>query len=340
MVGSLIFGFGFTFLPAPSIKSLFEHLEVIYISLENLITIVNKSLPVVAAIFAVNIFSGIGQGWFGLVTNFLSPFLLAIVLAGLMDFLIIAYVAEAKLMTVVSALSRALVISFLARNPAAGVPEVITCLCDRFGFKRSLVRFLAPLFPIFFNAGEVIFFTLLSVFVANVYDQTLTMWSLVQILSLSVVCTFVSTTLVGGGSVVMATFMLQAFNLPFDALLPAFFVLEIFLAGAKSALSLLFACAVISLVSHGLSRESSQLHESPDESIGSNRMTLSIDKKMLLLLYVLFGAFLAIVFVIGLGVGARSVQTPQKPAISSTLVDPTFNLVSRTPDLAGRAIVL
>lgn len=317
MVASVIFGFGFTFLPSAAIKSLFEHLEVVYIALENLISIVNKSLPVVAGIFAVNIFSSIGQGWFGLVTGFLLPFMVAIVLAGLLDFLIIAYVAEFKLLTVMSALARSLVISFLARNPAAGVPEVIECLCDGFGFKRSLVRFLAPLFPIFFNAGEVIFFTLLSVFVANVYDLTLTWWSLLQILSLSVVCTFVSTTLVGGGAVVMATFMLQAFKLPFDALLPAFFVLEIFLAGAKSALSLMFACAVISLVSLGLSRDARQLDEAPQESTGNNRLLLTIDKKMLLLVYGLFALFLATVFVIGLGVGARSVQVPPKHATHS-----------------------
>jgi Na+/H+-dicarboxylate symporter len=316
MVGSLIFGMGFSLLPTIQIKSIFENLEVIYIALENLILIVNRCLPFVAFVFAANIMSSIEQGWLGLVASFLVPFLVAVIIAGFVNFSIIAWVAEVKLSTVFTSLGRALTISFLARNPAAGVPDVIFCLCDRFGFKRSMVRFFAPLFPIFFNAGEVIFFTMLSLFVANVYDQNLSFFSMIYILALAVISSFVSASIVGAGSLVMATFMLKVFYLPFDALLPAFFVLEIFLAGAKSALSLLFASAVIAMVSRGLARESVALNE-VDESFGSTLLNFSIDKKILLWVYAMFMIFLITVFAIGVGVGGRSIKFDRNASLTN-----------------------
>jgi hypothetical protein len=179
-----------------------------------------------------------------------------------------------------------------------------------------MVRFFAPLFPIFFNAGEVIFFTMLSLFVANVYDQNLSFFSMIYILALAVISSFVSASIVGAGSLVMATFMLKVFYLPFDALLPAFFVLEIFLAGAKSALSLLFASAVIAMVSRGLARESVALNE-VDESFGSTLLNFSIDKKILLWVYAMFMIFLITVFAIGVGVGGRSIKFDRNASLTN-----------------------
>lgn len=315
MIGALIFGLGFSFLPSLSIKSLFDRLEVIYISLEYLISLVNKSLPFVAFIFAVNIVNGVGQGRWGLITHLIFPMLVSIMLAGSLSVSLVAWAAGVRFTDAINSLARPLFISFLAKNPAAGVPEVIYSLSDTFGFKRSMVRFLAPLFPIFFNAGEMIFFTMLSIFVANLYGQVLSYWALLQILTIAVISTFLSASLIGMGSMVIATFMLQAFNLPFDALLPSFVALEIFLAGAKSALSLLFASTVIALVSKGLMRESQPMSDEVDEALGPSILHFSIDKKILMLLYGLLLVFLSIIFAIGLGVGALSTKTLRKPEL-------------------------
>lgn len=324
MVGSLVFGFGFTLLPSSSINSLFEHLEVVYIALENLISMINKSLPFVAGIFAVNIFSILGKGGLELITSFFIPFFIAITLVGLLNLLIVAYVADATFKTVASSLARAVVISFLARSPAAGVPEVISCLSDRFGFKRSLVRFFAPLFPLFFNVGEVIFLTLAAAFAMNFYDQPLTLMVLAQVFLMSVICAFVSSVLTGGGSLLMATFLLQAFSLPLEALLPGLLILEIFLAGAKSAISLLFACAIISLVSHGLNREASALMDGSDNSQEPIALSLDVSKRTLVLLYFLLASFLATVFAIGLGVGARNAHLAERVSSFNEKAAPEF----------------
>jgi Na+/H+-dicarboxylate symporter len=204
-----------------------------------------------------------------------------------------------------SALQESLLISFLARNSAAGVPSVIHCLCDKFGFRRAMVKFLAPLFPFFFHAGEVIFLTLLALFVANLYQTPMSTLDHLQILMLSIFCSFISRAMAGSGTLIMAGYMNQFFKLPFDAVLPAFVIIEVVVAGFKSALSVLLSCAVISLVSKGLSREL-RTDETDTESIPKHStVAFSINRSALLMVVAMVLALLITVFSIGVGLGAR-----------------------------------
>jgi hypothetical protein len=118
-------------------------------------------------------------------------------------------------------------------------------------------------------------------------------------------CAFVSRALVGSGTLIMAGYMNQFFQLPFEAVLPAFVVIDVVVAGFKSVLSVLLSCAVIAVVSKGLSRE--MWNEEPDvESLPKHSpVFLSIGRNTLILLLAMVLAFLITVFAIGFGLGLQ-----------------------------------
>jgi Na+/H+-dicarboxylate symporter len=164
---------------------------------------------------------------------------------------------------------------------------------------------MAPLFPFFFHAGEVIFLTLLAMFVANLYHSPLSTLDHLQILMLSMFCSFVSRAMVGSGTLIMAGYMNQFFKLPFEAILPAFVIIEVVVAGFKSVLSVLLSCAVISVVSKGLSREILK-DEIDSESLPKHSpVSFSINRNALVMLACMVLALLITVFSIGVGLGAR-----------------------------------
>ena len=305
MVGALILGLGFALLPTSVSKPLFDRLEFVYLALEILITTINKMLPLVAFAYAVHLVAGVGQGGLGLISEFMKPFVISVLLSSGVLLWVISFSAGTSLLKTMSALQESLLISFLARNSAAGVPSVIHCLCDKFGFRRAMVKFLAPLFPFFFHAGEVIFLTLLALFVANLYQTPMSTLDHLQILMLSIFCSFISRAMAGSGTLIMAGYMNQFFKLPFDAVLPAFVIIEVVVAGFKSALSVLLSCAVISLVSKGLSREL-RTDETDTESIPKHStVAFSINRSALLMVVAMVLALLITVFSIGVGLGAR-----------------------------------
>ena len=305
MVGALILGLGFALLPTGVSKPLFDRLEFIYQALEILITTINKMLPMVAFAYAVHLVAGMGQGGLGLFSEFLKPFIISVLFSGGFLLWVISFSAGTSILKTMGALKESLLISFLARNSAAGVPSVIHCLCDVFGFRRAMVKFLAPLFPFFFHAGEVIFLTLLAMFVANLYQSPLSTLDHLQILMLSIICSFVSRAMVGSGTLIMAGYMNQFFKLPFEAILPAFVIIDVVVAGFKSVLSVLLSCAVISVVSKGLSREM-QMDDTSSETVPKHSpVSFSIDRGPLMMLAAMVLALLITVFTIGVGLGAR-----------------------------------
>jgi Na+/H+-dicarboxylate symporter len=168
-----------------------------------------------------------------------------------------------------------------------------------------MVKFFAPLFPFFFHAGEVIFLTLLALFVANLYQTPMSTLDHLQILMLSIFCSFISRAMAGSGTLIMAGYMNQFFKLPFEAILPAFVIIEVLVAGFKSVLSVLLSCAVISLISKGLSREL-QTDEADVEAVPKHSpVAFSIDRGALMMLVAMVLALLITVFSIGVGLGAR-----------------------------------
>jgi len=305
MVGALILGLGFALLPTSVSKPLFDRLEFIYQALEILITTINKMLPMVAFAYAVHLTASIGQGGLGLISEFMKPFIISVLFSGGFLLWVISFSAGTSILKTMGALKESLLISFLAKNSAAGVPSVIHCLCDVFGFRRAMVKFMAPLFPFFFHAGEVIFLTLLAMFVANLYHSPLSTLDHLQILMLSMFCSFVSRAMVGSGTLIMAGYMNQFFKLPFEAILPAFVIIEVVVAGFKSVLSVLLSCAVISVVSKGLSREILKYEKDSESLPKHSPVSFSINRNALVMLACMVLALLITVFSIGVGLGAR-----------------------------------
>jgi hypothetical protein len=118
-------------------------------------------------------------------------------------------------------------------------------------------------------------------------------------------CSFVSRAMVGSGTLIMAGYMNQFFKLPFEAILPAFVIIEVVVAGFKSVLSVLLSCAVISVVSKGLSREILKYEKDSESLPKHSPVSFSINRTALVMLACMVLALLITVFSIGVGLGAR-----------------------------------
>jgi aerobic C4-dicarboxylate transport protein len=141
-------------------------------------------------------------------------------------------------------------------------------------------------------------------FVANFYQVPLAVWDHLQILVLSIFCALASRAMVGSGTLIMAGYMNQFFQLPFEAVLPAFVIIDVVVSGFKSVLSVLLSCAVISMISKGLTPEIGAEDAEWIQCLKVRPCFLPFAQGAFIMLAAMVLALLVTVFSMGLGLGA------------------------------------
>lgn len=252
---AIFFGLAFAALGRTRNAMFTSVIEAVYRALEIIISQVNLLIPLVVFSLAAYFVSRSDATTVAAMGGFLGWFTLVSLGGALAGTALIARQCEASAWQVMQALQDPAIIAFTSGSTTASIPSTIDAMSNRLGFSRGIVELVTPLASVFMRAGPALYYSLLTIFVANLYGHTLTPQELAMVAGGSVLAAFASSGNNGAASIAYAGMVLGMLELPAEAAMALFIAIDILCEGPRNLLTLVFGCVLMALVSHGLPSE-------------------------------------------------------------------------------------
>jgi len=305
MVCTLAFGLAFALQNWDSSRMLSGHFEAIYRAFEWLILQANILLPLLVFSLSAFAMATLGGKWLAVMSGFLAAFLSTVLLLVLFAFVLLKQHQRGGWGTLISAMAVPMSISLSSTGTVAAVPASIDAMSSRLGFNRGIVELVTPAAAVYLKSGEALFFAMMVVFIANFYGTPLGISDLAVVAAFSVWAAFASIGAPGGKALVAGSIAAGALDLPFEAVLVVFTIIEIVCEGPRNLLSLLTGSVIIAVSCRGLPSaniaDESKRRTTRYEFLMSNRQALIA---AVLLMCALFVTALA-----GVGQGLRNAES-------------------------------
>lgn len=309
LLGVLFFGAGLAAQGAARSRAFLALADGVYRSLETLVGRVNTLLPFFAFALAASTVNAMGLHLLARMQEFLVPLALVALGAVAVAVLVVSLRLRLPGLRVLAALRLPLVVSLFSSSPAAAVPGLIDALCNQLGFRRDLMELAAPLMPTFLRLGDAVFFGVLGVFVANVYGKPLGPADLMLVAAASTAAALASPAWSSGWSLAAGGVSLMWLDLPFEALLPTFVLLEVATAGVRTLLSVLLVAPLLALVARDLMSQAPRPVEAAPRR-PAVRLGLALRPRQTLAMVSLLVVAMLAAFLAGIGVGLREEAPP------------------------------
>jgi Na+/H+-dicarboxylate symporter len=312
---ALLFGLAFAALARTQHAALNHMFEGIYRTLELIIARANILLPVVAFGMSAHVFAQTDAVTIRAMSGFLLHFVALVALLAVGAIAVIHRRGNQPLADVLQHLKTPMLVSLMSSSTTASIPHTIEAMSARLGFSRGIVELVVPTASVFLRAGSALYYVLLALFVANLYDRTLGAADIGMIGMGATVAAFASAgnnslTNVGYAGIVLA--MLQ---LPIEAALALFLAIDLICEGPRNLLTLLATCVLISVVSAGLPSERVTAPAADAAPAKPLRFVLTRGNVMLLAGCSVLASLL--ILLMGIAVGARQAQPSAAYATSA-----------------------
>ncbi len=309
---AILFGLGFAALAREQGHTLNQLLEGAYRALELIISKANVLLPVVAFGIAAHVFAGIDFLTLQAMASFLLHFAVVTVVLCALAIAVVCQRSAQPLGHVLQQLKTPMLVSLVSSSTTASIPHAIEAMSARLGFSRGIVELVIPTASVFLRAGSSLYYVLLTLFVANLYDRSLSVMDLGMLCAGATLAAFASAgnnSLTNVGFAAMTLAMLQ---LPLEAALALFLAIDLMCEGLRNLLTLLASCALVALVSAGLPSERSDSVTTSGIAaihvpVPPTRLVLTSAHAVLLVVGSVIAA--ALIVLMGVGIGARSHAT-------------------------------
>lgn len=252
---AILFGLAFAALSKTTNNTLTGIFEATYRALELIIAGANLLLPVLAFGVAAHLVANTDARTVEAMSGFLGCFLLAAFGLSLLAMAVVRRQCGLPMMEVVAALKAPVLISLTSANATATIPHTIEAMSTKLGFSRGIVELVTPTSSVFLRTGAALYFTLVALFVANLYGRPVALQELALLCAAASLAAFASAGSNGVGNLGYAAMVLSTLQLPMEAALALFLAIDLICEGPRSLLTLLFACVLIAVVSGGLPSE-------------------------------------------------------------------------------------
>jgi Na+/H+-dicarboxylate symporter len=306
LTGTLLFGMAFAALSREKTRMLSNVFEGVYRSLETIIAHANLLIPVLVLGVAANLTSHTQSATLDAMSGLLLCFAVSTIVLSTVAIGTIATRAGQPFLRVLGSLKAPLLIGLTSGSATAPIPHTIEAMSGRLGFSRGVVELVVPFGSVFVRAGSALYYTLATVFVANLYERPLGPGEIVVICAASVIAAFVSAGQNGVATVGYTGLVLSLLNLPVEAAGILLVTVDLICEGPRNVLSLLSVCTVIALVSAGLPSERVAAVDTRGAVAELNpvlRFTFTRGQLVLAVGCVVMVA--SLIVVMGIGVGAR-----------------------------------
>ena len=311
---ALLFGMGFAALSRTQNNTLNNLFEGAYRALELIITRANFLLPVVAFGMAAHILSQSQWLTIKAMGGFLLHFIALAMLLSSIAIGIIHQRGSQPLLSVLHHLKTPMLVSLVSSSTTASIPHTIEAMSARLGFSRGIVELVVPTASVFLRAGSALYYVLLTLFVANLYDRSLNASDIGMICAGATLAAFASAGNNSLTNVAYAGIVLSMLQLPIEAALALFVAIDLICEGPRNLLTLLAGCALIAIVSAGLPSERITAPEAGNAIAQDRPLQFVFTRAHIVLLT--SGSIVAagLIVLMGISIGIR--QKPERPAMA------------------------
>jgi Na+/H+-dicarboxylate symporter len=306
LTGTILFGLAFAALSREQTRMLSNVFEGVYRALETIIAQANLLIPVLVFGVAAHLTSHMQGVTLEAMSSFLLCFAFTAFVLAILALATIAARAGQPFLQVVSGLKAPLLIGLTSGSATATIPHTIEAMSERLGFSRGVVELVVPFGSVFVRAGSALYYTLATVFVANLYERPLGAGEIALVCAASVVAAIASAGQSGVAAVGYTGFVLSMLHLPAEAAGVLFVSVDLICEGPRNVLSLLAVCTVIALVSAGLPSERQAAVELQGGAAGlSPVLRFTFTRGQLALAAGCAVMVASLILLMGIGVGAR-----------------------------------
>ncbi len=149
---------------------------------------------------------------------------------------------------VIKELKDPIVISFGTRSAILPIPSILQAFDQKLKFDKSLVKLLVPLGSVLGRFGNIAYFAILAIFIANIYQTDVTPSVVIIVSVLSVLGGLSTAGATGILTLTSLTIILNPLHLPLGAVLPLLIAIDTIIDPMRTLVSVYTNCAAISLV--------------------------------------------------------------------------------------------
>ena len=244
---AIVLGIAAGSLKAESAGSLLSFLNGLYQAFTKVIRWAMYLLPVGLVCLLADQVSRMGGSVLVTMAKFIIMFYVAAALMFAVNTLVIWRRAGGSLLSAVSRLKEPIIIALGTRNSLATLPSAINAVHERLGFQKTGTQLVLPLATLIGRFGNVLYFGLAAVFVAQLYEAPLGMTGILFAVIGAILAGMATSGSTGILTLAMITVVLQPMGLPVEAALVLLMAIDPICDPARTLTIVHTSCAVTAL---------------------------------------------------------------------------------------------
>ncbi len=217
LVFALLFGFAIGQVPARISDNLTHALETVYHACQTLTHWLNYPVPLVLFAMAAAQMAETGVEPIMAMGGFVVTFVLACLLLSGLAVVLLRQRSGRSWGEVLEAMQAPFALAVATRSSATCMPSMIEALADKLRFARSRVELLVPLSVSLLRTGPTLYYVAATLFIAQLYDRSLTLPEVGLVVLVSVLAGFASAGMSGLVTLSLVGTTSGYLGLPFEA---------------------------------------------------------------------------------------------------------------------------
>jgi len=245
---AIILGISIGFIPDKQSDSLLMTLDGIYLAFSRVIKWAMYILPFGLCCLMADQISRVGVEILFAMSRFIIVFYIAAGLFFVLNTIIIWRRSGSSFFKVLSGLKEPIIVVLSTRSSFATIPSSLNAMHDKLKFEQSTTNLLVPLGITLCRYGSVFFFSISTIFIAQLYNVSLGIEGLIVVLIGSILAGMATSGATGVVTLSMMLIVLEPLGLPFEAVLVLFIAIDPIIDPMRSLLIVYPALASTALV--------------------------------------------------------------------------------------------
>lgn len=246
---AIVLGVAAGFIPGRHSDSLLLMLSSIYLAFSKVIKWAMYILPFGLCCLMADQVSRVGPEILIAMTKFVIVFVTCGISIVVICTIIIWKYSGKGFVEVIVGLKEPIIIALGTRNSLATIPSSLDALHTKLKFDKTKTNLLVPLGVTICRYGSVVYFSLATMFVAQLYDSPLDFHAYVIILIGSILAGMATSGASGVLTLAMMLLVLEPLGLPFEAVLVLFIAIDPIVDPLRTLLIVYVACASSAIIS-------------------------------------------------------------------------------------------
>ena len=251
---SILVGFAIAHLDSQKREISLRSLTVLMQSFKKILKIPIKILPIGMFCLLSSNISKVNFEDMIAMTHFISSAFIAFFILILLALCIFTVYSPIGLFKSIKSIKEAIIIAFSTCSNQATLPFLITALRDKFRLAEQAVDLAIPLGITMCRAGNVAYYAFVSIFIASIYNQPLSIYEQGFIVLGAIMTSFASSGANGIIAISMISIILDPLNLPVNSIILILVAVDPLIEPIRTVTSLIMNTAVSCVIINGKRR--------------------------------------------------------------------------------------